>query len=135
MMSQPELSAGAVRAWDRPVVTVPVLAFVALVGGLFGSFTSAAYLLVIAVGAAMMWLGLSGWVGRRPSPTRLTRQAAWWLAPVLLLAAVELVGFSRHSISDYPTLSLLADPVLEHYLPRAAGYLAWLAGFWVLVRR
>jgi hypothetical protein len=32
-------------------------------------------------------------------------------------------------------VSLLLDPVLENYLPRAGGYFAWLAGFWALVRR
>jgi len=54
---------------------------------------------------------------------------------VLTLAFVELYAFSRHSIEDYPTLSLLADPVLNHYLPRAACYFGWLTAFWGLIRR
>jgi hypothetical protein len=36
---------------------------------------------------------------------------------------------------DYPTLSLLADPFLDHYLARTACYFGWLVAFWGLVRR
>ncbi|HEX6873159.1 MAG TPA: hypothetical protein VF163_18835 [Micromonosporaceae bacterium] len=121
--------------WDRPLVTMPALALVALVGALFGSFTIGANLLVLVVGAAMIWLGLSGRVVRRPPPRRLPAVAAWWLAPVLLLALVELFAFTRNSAEHYPTLSLLADPILAGYLPRAVVYFGWLLGFWGLIRR
>jgi hypothetical protein len=131
----PQSPAEAVRSWDRPLVTVPVFILIALVGGLFGSFTLSANLLVLGVGGTMLWLGMTGRTGRRPPPTALGRGAAWWLVPVLTLALVELFAFLKHSIEDYPTLSLLADPVLDHYLPRAACYFGWLTAFWGLIRR
>lgn len=131
----PEASAGDVRAFDRPIVMVPVFGLIAAVGGLFGSFTPGASLLVHAIGGTMVWLGVSGRAGRRPVPRQLPRAALWWLVPLLILAITELWAFLNTPNPDYPTVSLLLDPVLEHYLPRAAGYFAWLAGFWALVRR
>jgi hypothetical protein len=135
MEQPPELTTAAIRAWDRPVVMVPLLALIAAVGGLFGSFTLSANLLVLAVGGTLLWLGLTGRTTRRAAPTRLASGAGWWLVPVLMLALIELYAFSKHSTEDYPTLSLLADPVLEGYLPRTACYFGWLAAFWGLIRR
>jgi hypothetical protein len=63
------------------------------------------------------------------------RGAGRALVPVSVLALVELFAFTMKSIGDYPTLSLLADPILAGYLPRAVCYFAWLAGFWGLIRR
>jgi hypothetical protein len=124
-----------VRAWDRPLVMLPLFALIAAVGGLFGSFTNGALLLVLAVGGTMVWLGLSGRVARRPAPASLPRSTVWWLLPILALALVELYAFTRNSPEAYPTLSLLADPILEGYLARAAAYFLWLTAFWALVRR
>jgi len=135
MEQPPQVSAEAVRPWDRPVVVLPVFVLIALVGGLFQSFTLSANLLVLAVGGTMIWVGMTGRAGHRPSPSQLPRAAAWWLVPVLLLAVVELYAFIRHSLEDYPTLSLLADPMLEGYLARSACYFGWLAAFWGLIRR
>jgi hypothetical protein len=114
---------------------LPLFVLIAAVGGLFGSFTNGSLLLVLAVGGTMVWLGLSGRVARRPAPRSLSRGAAWWLAPILALALVELYAFSRNSPQAYPTLSLLADPVLDGYLARAFAYFLWLTAFWGLVRR
>jgi hypothetical protein len=128
-------SASAVRAWDRPLVMLPLFVLIAAIGGLFGSFTLSANLLVLAVGGTLVWLGLSGRVARRPAPTSLPRGTVWWLAPILGLALVELFAFTHNSPQAYPTLSLLADPVLDGYLARAAAYFLWLTAFWGLVRR
>jgi hypothetical protein len=128
-------SAEVAHGWDRPRLIVPLFVFVALIGGLFGSFTLSANLLVLAVGGAFLWLGLTGRAGRRPAPTQLGRGAAWWLVPILALSLLELFTFLRQSFEDFPTLSLIADPFLEGYVARSAAYFAWLAGFWVLVRR
>ena len=123
------------HSWDRPLVVVPLFVLVALVGGLFESFTVHANLLVLAVGGAFMWLGLTGRAGRRPAPRRLPQGAGWWLVPILALSVLELATFLRQSFEDFPTLSLIADPFLEGYVARSAAYLAWLAGFWALARR
>jgi hypothetical protein len=135
MEQPPQVTVETVRAWDRPVVIYPLFALISMVGGLFPSFSPMAYLLVLAVGGTMTWLGLSGRIPKRPALTRVPRAAAWWLVPILLLALVELFAFTRHSITNYPTLSLLADPVLEHYAARAACYFGWLAAFWGLIKR
>ena len=135
MPQLPEASAEEVRSWDRPLVMLPLFALIAAVGGLFGSFTLQANLLVLAVGGTLIWLSLSGLTIRYAAPVRLTRGSAWWLAPVLLIALTELYAFLGKPREAYPTLSLLADPMLDHYLPRVAAYFAWLAGFWALVRR
>jgi hypothetical protein len=135
MPQLPEASADEVRNWDRPMVMVPLFALIAAVGGLFGSFTLSANLLVLAVGGTMVWLSLAGRTARRPAPTRLSGAAAWWFVPLLVIALTELWAFSKTPRADYPTLSLLADPVLDHYLPRAACYFGWLSGFWALMRR
>jgi len=135
MEPPPSASAEVAHSWDRPLVVMPLFGLVALVGGLFGSFTLSANLLVLAVGGSFMWLGVTGRAGRRPAPTRLGRGAVWWLIPVLTLSVLELATFLRQSFEDYPTLSLIADPFLDGYVARSAAYFAWLSGFWVLVRR
>ncbi len=135
-MDQPrELTADVVRPWARPMVVVPVFVLISLVGGAFPSFSLPANLLVLGVGGTLFWLGLSNRLPRRRAPRRLSGSAAWWLVPVFALALVELVNFAYGSTYAHPTLSLLADPVLDGYLARAALYFGWLTGFWALVRR
>jgi hypothetical protein len=147
----------------RRLVPVLVLALLALIGGLFTSFSPLANLYVLLVGGALACLGLSGRLIRRPASVPLavpevgpdpvpaptaarapravgsravgSRAAAWWLVPVLLLGVVELVDFSLGSTYPHPTLSVLLDPVLDRYLARAAVYFGWLAAFWGLARR
>ena len=121
MEHPPPASAEVAQSWDRPLVVMPLLALVAFVGGLFGSFTASANLLVLAVGGTFMWLGLTGRAGRRPAPRRLGRGALWWLVPVLSLSLLELATFLRQSFEDYPTLSLIAGPERTWpYSPRMA---------------
>ena len=70
-----------------------------------------------------------------PVAAPIGRGVLWWLVPLTVLVAAELVNFALGSTPDHPTLSLLADPLLDHYLPRALGYCGWLVAFWGLVRR
>lgn len=135
-MEQPsEIAVEAARTWDRPLVLLPVFVLLSLVGGFLPSFSPQANLYVLVIGGTLFWLGLSGRVPKKRAPLRLSRQAAWWLMPALLLAVVELVTFIAGSTYDYPTLSLLGDPLLEEYLARVAVYFGWLSAFWGLVRR
>jgi hypothetical protein len=132
---QPEYVAAPAHAWDRPLVTVPTFVFLALVGGLFPSFSVTANLYVLVLGGVLMWLGLSGRVAKRPSPWRLTRAAAWWLVPATLFVLVELGNDLLGSTYAHPTLSVLLDDPLAHYSVRSLAYFAWLGAFWGLVRR
>ncbi|GII20599.1 hypothetical protein [Planosporangium mesophilum] len=119
----------------RPLVLVPVFALISLAGALFPSFSLGAEVLVVAVGGTLFWLGLSDRTPRRSSPDRLSARARWWLVPGLTLGVVEAINFFAGSTLEHPTLSNLADPILEGYLARAAAYFGWLTAYWGLVRR
>ncbi len=135
-MDQPShMTADAPRQWARPLVLVPVFVLVSLVGALFPSFSIGAYGLVLAAGGTLFWLGLSERLPRRGSPVRLAARAGWWLLPALMLVFIELVNFALGSTYAHPTLSLLADPLLQGYPARAAAYFGWLMAYWGLVRR
>jgi hypothetical protein len=134
MDPSPEVTADVPRVWARPVIIVPVLALLALVGGQLPSFSPQANLYTMALGGAMVWLGLSARLPRRPLPDRPGRTAVWWVVPAVAFAIVEGATFLAGT-RRYPTLSRLLDPLLEDEVFRSAGYLGWLAAFWVLVRR
>jgi hypothetical protein len=117
-------------------VLVPVFVLVSLVAGALPSFSLGANVLVLAVGGALFWLGVTERVPpSRPAPRQLSGRAAWWLLPLLTFAAVELVNFAYGSGDAHPTLSKLADPLLDDYAVRAGAYFAWLTAFWGMVRR
>ncbi|MEV0270820.1 MAG: hypothetical protein HOV71_08325 [Hamadaea sp.] len=134
-MDHPELAVPSAPAWTRPAVMLPIFAFLSLLGGLLPSFSLEANVYVFTLGAVMMYLGLSQRVPRKAAPRRLPRGLAWWLLPVGVFVVFELSTFAIGDDKNYPTLSLLADPLLDDYLPRAIFYFGWLAGFWGLVRR
>lgn len=117
------------------MVSLPILAFLSLVGGQLPSFSLSANLYTLGIGGALVWLGLSNRVPRRPVARRFWPGAAWWLLPVTVFAVVEGTTFLLGSSRNYPTFSLLADPMLEPELARSAVYFGWLAAFWALVRR
>ena len=133
--SSPASASAAARVMDRPLVVLPLFVLIAAVGGLFGSFSLRANLLVLAVGGTLVWLDFSGRTVRRPALRTLPRGTVWWLVPILGLAVVELFAFLKDSGTAYPTLSLLMDPILEGYFARTGAYFLWLTGFWTLVRR
>lgn len=135
-MEQPsEVAAQVPRVWDRPAAAMPVLAVLSLVGGQLPSFSAAANVYSLGAGGLLMWLGLSRRVPPRPAPRRLGPGAGWWLAPVLVLVVFEGSTFVLGSSESYPTLSKLADPLLDDAGPRTVAYFAWLSAFWALVRR
>jgi len=129
--------AGIDRAasWDRPLVLVPAFTTLALIGGLFPSFSVAANLYVLVLGGALVWLGLANRTAKRASPWRLGRGARWWLLPAAMFVAIELVNFLYGSTYAHPTFSVLVAEPLAHYPVRSLAYFAWLGGFWGLVRR
>ncbi len=135
MEQQPEISADLPRVWDRPVVSVPVLACLSLVGGQLPSFSAQANLYTLGTGGALIWLGLTNRMPRRPVPQRLGRGTIWWVLPVAVFTFFEATTFALGSTDDYPTFSRLTDPWLDDDLVRSAGYFAWLSAFWALVRR
>lgn len=135
-MEQPsEIAALAPQAWDRSIASLPILAFLSLVGGQLPSFSLSANLYTLVTGGALIWLGLSNRVPRQPVVRRFWPGAAWWLLPVAVFGIFEGTTFLLGSTPDYPTFSLLADPALDSEPVRSAVYFGWLAAFWALVRR
>ncbi|MFC7550210.1 hypothetical protein [Plantactinospora sp. GCM10030261] len=134
-MEQPtEIVTEAPRAWDRPVVSVPVLVVMSFVGGSLPSFSVAANVYALGTGGALIWMGLSHRVARRPV-RRVGAGVIWWVLPVAAFGVVEGVTFVLGSTDEIPTFSRLADPVLENELARSAAYFGWLSAFWALARR
>ncbi|MER7165731.1 hypothetical protein [Micromonospora sp. NPDC000207] len=135
-MEQPhDLAVDATRVWERPIVTVPVLICLSLVGGQFPSFSTQANLYTLGTGGVLIWLGLSNRVPRRPAPHRLGSGVVWWVVPVTVFTVLEAATFLMAAKDEFPTFSRLADPLLEDHLVRSAAWGVWLAGFWGLVRR
>jgi len=114
---------------------LPAFAVFAMVGALLPEFSTAATVMVLISGGALFWLGLSAVVPRRPVPRRLPSGALWWVVPAGAVLVVEAVNFGLGSTYEHPTLSKLADPMMERYMAKAAFYFGWLASFWGLVRR
>jgi hypothetical protein len=68
------------------------------------------------------------------------RTAAAWGAVAVLAAALELVAFSRQpaydvATPDFPTLSVLLDPLTEAGPSRFVLWCCWLWAGWALARR
>lgn len=121
--------------WARPYVMCAVFLPLSLLGGLFSSFSLAANLYVLLLGSALMVAGLSSRMPRIATPDEIPPGVTWWLLPLGLLALFEIATYGLGSTHDYPTLSLLADPLLDSYPIRSAAYFGWLMVFWGLVRR
>jgi hypothetical protein len=61
--------------------------------------------------------------------------AVTWTGLALAFCAREVVAYVWGNDAGHPTLSLFADPVLDTYPGRLAGYGAWLAtGVWLVTR-
>jgi hypothetical protein len=118
------------RFWVMPLF-VPL----SLLGGLFPSFSLTANLYVLLLGSVLMMAGLSARLPRRPAPASLASGIVWWLLPLAAFVAVELTSFLMGSTYNYPTFSLLLDPLLDGYLMRSLVYFGWLSVFWAMVRR
>lgn len=134
MDRQSELLTPEGPTWAKPAVLIPVFAVVSAVAGALPSFSLSANLLVLGTGGACCWFGVrSG--ETRPSRTVLPAEARVWLVPFGVLVVVEATTFLLGSNDNYPTLSRLADPVLEHYTLRSGAFFCWLTAFWGLTRR
>jgi hypothetical protein len=89
-------------------------------------FTLPALAATLAAGMLFMILG-----SRSPVAGEVRRQATAagavvWAALALLLATWELVAFLQHPRADHPTLSYLANMVLDDHPVRALAFLMWL---------
>jgi hypothetical protein len=128
-----------VSGWARPAVLGPLFALVSAAAGMMPAFSRAANLLVLSVGAVLCWLGFFVEPSTYRPLTTLPAGAALWAVPLLVFCGTEAVTYligaaNPGAVYAYPTLSLLAAPVLEPYLIRAVLFFGWLAVFWRLTR-
>ena len=118
---------------SRTVAVGAAIGLYALAAAIARPLTDPATWTVLGPGFALAVYGL------RRTPRRIVRAdrrtAYTWVGLGLVFCAWELVAFYWGNDQAHPTLSLLADPVLESYPARLAGYLIWLgAGAWLVSR-
>jgi hypothetical protein len=95
--------------------------------------TDPSTLTVLVPGLAVAGYGVRRTPYRLIHTTRAT--TATWVGLALALCAWELVAYYWGNDQAHPTLSLLADPVLDTYPGRVAAYVAWLGtGAWLVTR-
>lgn len=129
-MSARQVSARGARLdwWDALIVAY------AAVAASFRPLTLPAAIAVLLAGAVLIAV-----MARHRVPLRRMlnpgRAALPWAVLALLVAGWELTALFWGNDSAHPTLSLLLDPVLDTYIGRLVGYLAWLAvGRWLVTR-
>ena len=112
------------RHHGRLAVTLGAVAYAWWGAGL-ASFTCPATVAVAAAGVAFIIVGI-----RRPRPSgpgvEDPRSALVWAVLFALLAGWELAAYLQHPRADHPTLSALADQLLDWRPARALGFLAWM---------
>jgi hypothetical protein len=104
-----------------------------LVAAVCRPLTGPALVAVALVGVPLCCVG----VWRRPVAARPVGapSAAVWLGLAAVGVAFELGLWLGPNDTDHPTLSTLADPVLNTYPGRLAGYAAWIgSGVWLVTR-
>jgi hypothetical protein len=60
---------------------------------------------------------------------------ATWAALAATAGAWQLVAYLQHPRADHPTLSSLANEVLDSHLARAVTFVVWIAAARGLARR
>lgn len=96
-------------------------------------FSASATAAVLAAGVAAMAWGAR--LPPRPRPPVSGREAAPWAALGLAAAAWQLAAYVQHPREDHPTISSLANALLDSRPARAAAFVAWLVAAAGLSRR
>ncbi|MEV4754611.1 hypothetical protein AB0J86_05805 [Micromonospora sp. NPDC049559] len=125
-----QLAAGRLRAaW----LAYAGIAAYALLAALARPLTLPSVFTVLAPGIALLWWGARRVPLRVVDAGRAT--AVTWLGLGLLFCAWEVVALCTGNDPAHPTFSILADPALDTYPGRVAGYLLWLStGAWLVSR-
>jgi len=112
-----------------PWALVTGLGYAAL-GATFASHSVPALVAVLIPGVAGL---VAVAMFRRPRVPggRFGRRHLAWLVWALVFTALEVTSLVLGELS----FSLLLDPVLAFYPLRVAGWVLWLSGLWLLVRR
>jgi hypothetical protein len=117
---------------------------VVVAGGLVGyawwavglaPFSAGATAAVVAAGVAAMAVGGRGrWQRASPVAGDVSGIVPWG-ALAALASAWQLAAYLQHPRADHPTISSLANELLDSHPARAAGFLVWIAAAGWLARR
>jgi hypothetical protein len=118
----------------RLAVALGVVAYAWWAVGL-APFSARATAAVVLAGAAAMAVGR--WQRRpRRSPADVdVSRIAPWAGLAAAAGAWQLAAYVQHPRADHPTVSSLANELLDSHPARAAGFLVWIAAAWWLARR
>ncbi|MFI6758462.1 hypothetical protein ACIBF5_04865 [Micromonospora sp. NPDC050417] len=109
------------------------IALYALVAAVARPLTLPAAGVVLAPGLALVWWGARRVPQRSIVAGRPTAIAWYGLGGIFCVW--ELVALFTGNDAAHPTLSILADPFLDTYPGRVAGYVLWLStGAWLVTR-
>ena len=96
-------------------------------------FSTAATVAVLLAGAAAAGAGALS--GRSRRPARDVPGWGGWAALAVALALWQLGAYLQHPREDHPTLSSLANALLDSHGARAAAFVVWLLAAVHLARR
>ncbi len=98
-------------------------------------FTGVAYAVVVGSGVVAMAWGAARLGPRPPARTWPAAGLLGWVALTAALAGWQVAAFVQHPRADHPTLSSLANTVLEPQPVRALALAGWLVIAARLARR
>jgi hypothetical protein len=98
-------------------------------------FSGRATAAVVLGGSAAMAVGALQGRRRRAEGAGDTAGVAAWASLAAVAGAWQLAAYLQHPRADHPTLSSLANEVLDSHLARAAAFVVWIAVAWGLARR
>jgi hypothetical protein len=118
------------RAWAAVVLVALAYGWWALS---LRPFSGEATVAVVASGVAAILLG-SRWPRRERAEGR-PGGAGWWVALAAAAASWQLAAYLQSPRDEHPTLSSLANALLETHPARSAAFVVWIVGAILLARR
>ncbi len=97
-------------------------------------FSGRAAAAIVVAGAVAMAVGARERRGRPPGASDMPGIATW-AALAAVAGAWQLAAYLQQPRADHPTVSSLANEVLDSHLARAAAFVAWVAAARGLARR
>jgi hypothetical protein len=98
-------------------------------------FSAQATAAVVVAGVAAMAVGRSQRRPRRSPGDGDVSGLGRWAGLAAVAAAWQLAAYLQHPRADHPTVSSLANELLDSHPARAAAFLVWIAAAWWLARR
>jgi hypothetical protein len=96
-------------------------------------FSGKATAAIVGAGVAAILVG-SCWRRQSPRDRRATG-AGWWLALATVVAVWQLSAYLQGPRDEHPTLSSLANALLDTQPARTAAFVLWILGAIGLARR